>query len=68
MHVWARVDEEGNLPALHTGLPAGTEVEVLVELDDKVAVRLENHGWLKLAQSSMAFWDNPVDDEVWNNA
>jgi hypothetical protein len=23
---------------------------------------------LQLAESSMEFWDNPVDDEVWNNA
>lgn len=28
----------------------------------------EELGWLKLAESSMAFWDNPVDDAVWNNA
>lgn len=23
---------------------------------------------LKAAESSLAFWDNPVDDEVWNDA
>jgi hypothetical protein len=28
----------------------------------------EDLGWTKLAESSMAFWDNPIDDAVWNNA
>lgn len=23
---------------------------------------------LEAAESSLAFWDNPIDDEVWNNA
>jgi hypothetical protein len=45
-------------------LPAGSHVTVLVverpieELDDLVAA----------ATSSTDFWDNPFDDEDWNNA
>jgi hypothetical protein len=23
---------------------------------------------LQASESSLAFWDNPIDDEVWNNA
>lgn len=28
----------------------------------------EDQDFLKLAESSFDFWDNPVDDAVWNNA
>jgi hypothetical protein len=46
-------------------MPEGTPVEVIVlahgapeQLSDPLAAASE---------SSMAFWDNPIDDEVWNS-
>lgn len=40
-----------------------TEEETCVpELDE------ETRDFLKAGESSLAFWDNPIDDEVWNNA
>ena len=49
---------------LQVPIPAGTHVEVLVlapetdQFDDLVHA----------AQSSTGFWDNPLDDEDWNDA
>jgi len=69
MHFRTQVDQDGNLPQLHTNLPAGTEVEVIIDLTTAAPREsLEEDAWLNLAASSMDFWDNPVDDEVWNNA
>jgi hypothetical protein len=57
------VNPEGKL-VLPVPLPPGTEVEVLVlapeqdNLEDLVGA----------AGSSTEFWDNPADDEDWNNA
>ena len=67
MQIKVVVDENGDLPVLHTDLPAGTEVEVVVEFAEANSLQ-EELAWMKLAESSMDFWDNPVDDEVWNNA
>ena len=50
---------EGTVP-----LPAGTSVEVIVrgaEVDDC-------RDLVEAAQSSTGFWDNPLDDEDWNDA
>jgi hypothetical protein len=52
-------DVEVNVP-----LPPGTVVEVVVltaEHDDL-------SGLVHAAVSSTDFWDNPIDDEDWNNA
>lgn len=40
---------------------------------DAIRARLDedvppNEDMLKAAESSLAFWDNPIDDEVWNDA
>jgi hypothetical protein len=45
-------------------LPPGTRVEVVV-----VAPEQEDFAdLLRAAGSSTDFWDNPLDDEDWNNA
>jgi hypothetical protein len=43
-------------------LPPGTPVEVIVFTPDGDAC----HDLAAAAGSSTAFWDNPIDDEVWN--
>lgn len=44
-------------------LPEGTRVEVLV----LAPIRYEFEDLLSAAVSSTEFWDNPHDDEDWNN-
>jgi hypothetical protein len=45
-------------------LPAGTTVEVMVFAPD----RDDGRDLIAAAASSTDFWDNPIDDEVWNDA
>jgi len=56
--------QEGGKVELNVPLPKGTRVAVLVvqEGDD-------DFGDLVLAaKSGLAFWNNSIDDESWNNA
>jgi hypothetical protein len=57
-----RVQEEGKVE-LQVPFPVGTLVEVfVVQAEDSL-------GDLLLAsESSLDFWDNPLDDEDWNDA
>ncbi len=57
------VQEHGRVE-LHVPLSSGARVVVFVipEPDDVV------DGLLAASESSLGFWDNPVDDEDWNNA
>ncbi|MBI2431424.1 MAG: hypothetical protein HYV26_00955 [Candidatus Hydrogenedentes bacterium] len=60
-----QVQDDGtiNLPALSGASGSTVEVIILVpELDQSFG------DLLKASESSTGFWDNPVDDEVWNNA
>ncbi len=57
------VRENGRVE-LRVPLPAGSHVTVFV-----VPERAEPaDDLLSAAQSSLDFWDNPLDDEDWNNA
>lgn len=59
----AQVGPDGKLE-VQVPVPPGTRVEVLVitpEVDDFSDL-------VQAAESSTAFWDNPLDDEDWNNA
>jgi hypothetical protein len=58
----AEVGEQGRV-TVQTPLPPHARVEVIVvpradEFEDLAAA----------AQSSLDFWDNPLDDEDWNDA
>jgi hypothetical protein len=56
--------QEGGKVELNVPLPEGTRVAVFV-----VKEPADDFSDLVLAaQSSLDFWDNPIDDEVWNNA
>ena len=48
---------------LQLPLPAAKHVTVYIVEEDTVSTDL-----VAAAQSSVDFWDNPLDDEDWNNA
>lgn len=59
----ARVTEDGRLD-LTVPLPAGSSVTVFI------VPRAEDDfsDLIGASESSLDFWDNPVDDEDWNDA
>jgi hypothetical protein len=58
-----QVGPDGKLE-LQLPVPPGTRVEVLV-----IAPGADEFAdLLQAAESSTGFWDNPLDDEDWNNA
>lgn len=59
----AEVKETGRVE-LNVPLPPGARVTVFIieEPEDRFEDLLSS------AQSSLDFWDNPADDEDWNNA
>ena len=55
---------EGGTITLKLPLPPGTRVEIFV-----LAPEIDDFGDLvQAASTSTDFWDNPWDDEDWNNA
>ncbi|MBI2433469.1 MAG: hypothetical protein HYV26_11415 [Candidatus Hydrogenedentes bacterium] len=62
-HVKVQDDGTITLPAL--GAAGGSTVEVIILVPENE----EAFGdLLKVSESSTGFWDNPIDDEVWNDA
>ncbi len=57
------VQAQGHIE-LQVPFAAGQKIVVLVLPDDR------DDGWdlMSASTSSFAFWDNAIDDEVWNNA
>lgn len=58
-----RVQKDGRLRLPRLPLRPGTKVEVIILEQEAGADEL-----LHASESSLSFWDNPVDDEVWNEA
>jgi len=58
-----RVEEAGRLRLENLPLAPGQAVEVIVLPVDEEAGELA-----RLADSGLTFWDNEIDDEVWNSA
>jgi hypothetical protein len=59
----AEVGPHGKV-AIDVPLPAGSRVEVVVltgEIDEFADL-------VQAAESSLKFWDNPIDDAEWNDA
>lgn len=52
------------LPRLH--LRQGTTVEIIVLVQDQESE--DQEGLRGLSAETMGCWNNPIDDEVWNNA
>ena len=63
LRVIKRVEESGSLRLDDLPLTPGQTVEVIVlPIDD------DTSDLLRLSESGLSFWDNAVDDEVWNDA
>ena len=62
---YGKVNPQGRLVLPRLGLRKNSTVEVIVLVNEEDAVTLDMMG---ASESSLEFWDNPVDDEVWNRA
>ncbi|MBM4137794.1 MAG: hypothetical protein FJ241_13335 [Nitrospira sp.] len=56
------VKENGTIELPKLPLPKGAKVEVIILPDE------ESFEMMQAAESSLKFWDNPIDDAIWNNA
>jgi len=56
------VNDDGAIKLPQIPLPKGAKVEVIVLPEE------ESFEMMQAAESSLKFWDNPVDDAVWNDA
>lgn len=56
------VKEDGTIELPRIPLPKGVKVEVIVLPEG------ESFEMMQAAESSLKFWDNPVDDAIWNDA
>ncbi|MDO9288905.1 MAG: hypothetical protein Q7T83_08950 [Thermodesulfovibrionales bacterium] len=56
------VQENGTIKLPAVPLPKGSKVEVIILPEE------ESFEMIQAAESSLKFWDNPIDDAVWNNA
>lgn len=59
-----QVDQRGRIILREVPLKQGAEVEVIVLPREETAAG----DLLCAAETSLSFWDNPIDDEVWNDA
>ena len=62
----AEVGPEGEVKLPRLSLTQGTAVEVIVLVRESEGE--DQEGFRRLAAKTMDYWDNPIDDEVWNNA
>lgn len=60
-----RVRTGGRIALPRVQLRQGTAVEVIVLVGD---TNDESADLLSAAEGTLGFWDNPTDDEVWNDA
>jgi bifunctional DNA-binding transcriptional regulator/antitoxin component of YhaV-PrlF toxin-antitoxin module len=56
------VDENGQVVIPNLPLKKGSKVEVIIISTDA------DEDYLRAAESSIDFWHNAVDDEIWNDA
>ena len=63
----AEVGANGEITLPSLRLDQGTPVEIIVLVRDSDTAS-DYDGLLKASESTTAFWDNRIDDEVWNNA
>lgn len=55
------VKENGIVELPKTPLPKGVRVEVIILPEE------ENFEMMQAAESSIKFWENSIDDTIWNN-
>jgi hypothetical protein len=58
----ATIKENGSIDLPEIPLPKGAKVEVIILPEN------ESLEMMQVAESSIKFWDNPIDDATWNNA
>ncbi|OGW15582.1 MAG: hypothetical protein A3G93_14330 [Nitrospinae bacterium RIFCSPLOWO2_12_FULL_45_22] len=56
------IKENGTIELPSIPLPKGSRVEVIIFPEE------ESFEIMQAAESSLKFWDNPIDDAIWNNA
>jgi len=56
------VDEKGKLETLEVPELSKSRVEVII-----VPLKNDDTDLLSASQSSIGFWENDIDDQVWNN-
>ncbi len=56
----AEVKENGAVEIPRLPLKKGQKIEVIILPEDEVDL-------IEASESSLKFWDNPIDDEIWNN-
>lgn len=56
------VQENGTIQLPAVPLPKGSRVEVIILREE------ESLEMMQAAESSLKFWDNPIDDAIWNDA
>lgn len=56
------VQENGTIKLPVIPLPKGSRSEVIILPEE------ESLEMMQAAESSLKFWDNPIDDAIWNNA
>ncbi len=63
MRYVTKVDAEGEIALPRLQLKQGTPIEVIVLISEDESLDL-----LAASETSLDFWNNPIDDEVWNDA
>ena len=63
LRIHTTVDQKGRLRMPRLRLRKGAEVEVII-LEPEAG----EDDLVKAAESSLSFWNNRIDDEVWNDA
>ena len=56
------VKENGTIEIPKIPLKKGQKIEVIIFPENEEKIEL-----VEASESSLKFWDNPIDDEVWNN-
>ena len=56
------VKKKGVIELSEIPLPEGARVEVIILPEE------ESAEMIKASESSLSFWENPIDDSIWNNA
>ena len=62
LRIHTTVDQKGRVRMPRLRLRKGTEVEVII-LEPEAG----EDDLVKAAESSLSFWNNRIDDEVWND-
>ena len=60
---YVKIGEDGKIDLPELGKLKGRRAEIII-----LPLKENFEDLLIASQSSLGFWDNPIDDEIWNNA